>query len=87
MRRYFTVEKCFHKMYIANNCRRDCPFVYGFILVLSITYYNMNLVDDCSAYYSVANGCQKRKYNDPIIYGLFSVMHDTYCSQMPMCKS
>ena len=74
-------------MYIANNPRRDCRFVYGFMFVLSITYYSMNPVGDCSAYYPVAKGREKRIYNDPIIYDLFSVMHVTYCSQMSMYKS
>ena len=31
VKRYIKVEKCFHTMYIANNARRDCRFVYGFI--------------------------------------------------------
>ena len=64
-------------MYIANNVRQDCHFMYGFIFAKSITYYSMNLVDDCSAYYPV----------NPFIDDLISVMHVSYCSQMSLCKS
>ena len=86
-KRYFTTEHCFNKMYIANNVRRECRFVYDFIFVLSITYYSRNPVDDCSAYYPVAKMCQKSKWNDPFIYDPFSVMRVMHCSKISMCKS
>ena len=43
-------------MYIANNVRQGCLFVNGVEssgsqVFESITYYNLNPVDDCSAYY------------------------------------
>ena len=86
-KRYLTLEQCFNKMYIANNVCRDCHFVYGFIFVLSITYYSMNPCDNCSACYLVAKRCWRSKLSDPFTFDPFSVKRVLLCIWISMSNS
>ena len=84
MKKYFIVEN------VSAKCSKPTAFDGTVALCMgldfSITYYSMNPVDDCSAYYLVAKRCWGSKWSDPVIDDSFSVKRVLLSIQISMCK-